>query len=504
MIDKRAVNSRELIKSMMIIGSAQGLSILMSIIKLKGVAILLGPSGIGLLGIYNSFLAMMQKSAGLGMKMSGVREIAASSGEEKKLSLVRRVLFIAHLLQGLIAMISVWLLRENISIWLFGEIEFAEEVGLVGLAILFALLSSSQVALLQGMRKINNLGRITVIGAFVTSLTGLFIIWLIGQNGLIWFVIIQPLTAFIVAMKYTKKLPKPLNIEYSLKNQWSIWKSMAKIGIAFMLGGLISTVTILIVRSKILQELGLDAAGHFAAAWGLTMTYIGPMLAAMGADYYPRLTEVIKNKYAAINLMNDQAQLGLSIGGPLLILLIGFAPWVITLLYSSEFYPAVALLQWQAFGNIFKILVWSIVFSHIAAGHSKTFFFLDISFNIVFLCILWPLLFSYGILIIGPAFAIANGFSLVLNIVFAKKYLGFKWDPLSLKLLILQTVLALITLIFALQAPLMGAIFSLIIASITGVFGLRIVVSKIGQNGSIPKKIYNIFKRVNWPIKIKS
>jgi hypothetical protein len=48
MIDKRALNSRGLIQSMMIIGSAQGLSILMSIIKLKGVAILLGPSGIGL------------------------------------------------------------------------------------------------------------------------------------------------------------------------------------------------------------------------------------------------------------------------------------------------------------------------------------------------------------------------------------------------------------------------------------------------------------------------
>ena len=46
------------------------------------------------------------------------------------------------------------------------------------------------------------------------------------------------------------------------------------------------------------------------------MTYVGFFLGAMGADYYPRLTEVIHDKVAAVRLMNDQAQLGLAIGGP--------------------------------------------------------------------------------------------------------------------------------------------------------------------------------------------
>ena len=59
------------------------------------------------------------------------------------------------------------------------------------------------------------------------------------------------------------------------------------------------------------------------------MTYVGFLLGAMGADYYPRLTEVIHDKVAAVRLMNDQAQLGLAIGGPVLLLLIGLAPWVI-------------------------------------------------------------------------------------------------------------------------------------------------------------------------------
>ena len=67
------------------------------------------------------------------------------------------------------------------------------------------------------------------------------------------------------------------------------------------------------------------------------MTYVGFLLGAMGADYYPRLTEVIHDKVAAVRLMNEQAQLGLAIGGPVLLLLVGLAPWVISLLILQRF-----------------------------------------------------------------------------------------------------------------------------------------------------------------------
>ena len=39
-------------------------------------------------------------------------------------------------------MIAVWLLRERIAIWLFGDASRATEVGLIGIAILIGLLST--------------------------------------------------------------------------------------------------------------------------------------------------------------------------------------------------------------------------------------------------------------------------------------------------------------------------------------------------------------------------
>ena len=493
--------SRGLIRSMMIIGSAQAVNILISIVRMKVLAVLLGPSGVGLLSIYNSLQGMVQQTAGLGMGSSGVREIASSRGEEATLSRVRRVLFAAHLLQGGLAMAAVWLLRVPIATWLFGDTTRVTEVGLIGIAILLALLGTAQTALLQGLRQISDLGRVTVLAAFTGTAAGLLAVWMQGESGLIWFILVQPLATVFVALHYTRRLPKPTVARLSVTETWEIWKPMAKLGAAFMLGGLATTATLLLVRGRISQELGLDAAGHFAAAWGITMTYVGFLLGAMGADYYPRLTEVIHDKVAAVRLMNDQAQLGLAIGGPVLLLLIGLAPWVINLLYSDAFGPAATLLQWQTVGNVFKLASWALGFSIAASARGKTFLMVQINFNVVFLLLLWPSLATFGIQAAGPAFTLAYLVHFAVLSVLVRRILGFRWQALSLGLLGLHAGLAVALLAVALTAPLAAAIASPILGLATGLFGLRVVLVKIGPQGRLAARFARLYAAIGWPIK---
>jgi len=485
---------------MIIIGSAQVAKILIAILRMKVLALLLGPSGVGLLSIYNSLLSMVKTAAGLGMGSSGVREIAGAKGEEQALSRVRRVLFAAHLVQGTLALLGVWLLRAQIAEWLFADSGYATEVGLIGLAILFTLLATAQTALLQGMRRIGDLGRVTVLGSLVGTMAGLAAVWLYGQAGLVWFVVVQPLAAILIALHYTRRLPQPTALYPSLSEIWHVWKPMAKLGAAFMLGGLTTTATLLLVRSLITQELGLEAAGHFAAAWGITMTYVGFLLGAMSADYYPRLTEVIDTPVAATRLMNDQAQLGLAIGGPVLLLLIGLAPWVITLLYSSEFGPAAELLQWQTVGNVFKLASWSLGFAFVAAARSKTFLLLQINFNAIFLLITWPGLTYFGLIAAGPAFMIAYILHFGLLNILAHTLLGFRWQSLSLWLLTLHVALSIGLLILAQSVPTMAAIASPLLAFATGVFGLRVVLIKMGPEGRLAARLTRLYARLGWPI----
>ena len=485
---------------MTVIGSAQAVKILISILRMKVLALLLGPAGIGLLSIYNNLLAMMSTAAGLGMGSSGVRQIASVKGEEQALTRVRRVLFAALLVQGVLAMVGVWFLRTNIAEWLLGDREYATEVGLIGVAILLGLLGTAQTALLQGMRRIGDLARVTVLSALIGTVSGLAAVWFYGEVGLIWFVVVQPLATIVIASRYTSRLPKPSAPRPSVVEIWEVWKPMAKLGVAFMLGGLATTAMLLLVRGRISQELGLDAAGHFAAAWGLTMTYVGFLLGAMGADYYPRLTEVIHDKVAAVRLMNDQAQLGLAIGGPVLLLLIGLAPWVITLLYSSAFEPAVSLLQWQMVGNVFKLASWALAFSIIAAARGKTFFLMELSFNIVFLSMVLIFLPHVGLEVTAYAFVLGYLVYLTIVYVLARNIHGFRWQALSLGMLGLHSSLGVALMVLALIAPLVAAVASPLLAAATGLFGLRVVLIKIGATSRIAARVARIYVVIGWPI----
>ena len=206
-------------------------------------------------------------------------------------------------------MVSVWVFRADISEWLLGDSLYKNEVGLIGFAILLTLIGTAHTALLQGMRSIDDLGRVTVYSALIGTIGGLAGIWFLGESGLVWFLVIQPLATTIIASKYTKRLPISKKNILGANEVWDIWKPMVKLGAAFMLGGLVTSVTMIIVRQRIIQELGLDAAGLFAAAWGISMIYIGLMLSAVSADYYPRLTEMITDRNAATKLMNDQLQI---------------------------------------------------------------------------------------------------------------------------------------------------------------------------------------------------
>lgn len=495
------MSSRGLFRSMLIIGGAQSVNVMLSILRLKLLAVWLGPAGVGLLGIYSNLQQMAGNTAGLGMQNSGVRQLASARGDEQAVSRVRQVVLLAHLIQGSLAMAGVWLLREPIAIWLIGDRTYATEVGLIGIAVLLMLLATAHTTLLQGLRHIGALGKVSVLGAFGGTLVGLTVVWFQGMEGLLWFVLAQPLFTLLAALVFTRRLVRnDGGASLTLKAIWSEWMPMVKLGSVFMLGGLATTGTLLVVRGWLTQDLGLEAAGHFAAAWGITMTYVGFLLGAMGADYFPRLTEVIHDRPGAHRLMNDQMQLGLALGGPVLILLVGLAPLVIRLLYTEEFGDAVTLLQWQSVGNVLKLACWPLGFAFVAAAQPRVFLFTQVNFNIAFMLIVWVGLPVLGLEIAGIAFLLGYAVHFgVLNLLVRRLH-DFRWESLSLKLLAVHTGMTLGLLPLVLMAPALGGIVSVFLALVTGFVGGHIVITKIGPHGRVAV-VARIYATLGWPIR---
>jgi O-antigen/teichoic acid export membrane protein len=415
---------REIFRSSAIIGGSSIVNIGIGIIRVKIVALLLGPAGIGLFGIYGSIVGLGTIVAGCGLSNSAVRQLALSTDDPQSRTSARRVLLFANLALGCLAMLVTWSLRDAIAQTVFEGAISESDVGWLGLAMLLSLIASSQTTLLQGLRRIGDLARVNIISAAAGSTLGVSIVYVLGQSGVVWMLVVAPAASILVAIRYTQRLSMvPQKFEW--KQSLCQCHAMLRFGIPVMIGGLMNIGAEFLVRALIIRDLGIESAGYFQSSWAISMTYLGFVLGAMATDYYPRLTEAYRSRERTRQLVNEQVEMTLLIGGPLILGMITFAPLAIYALYSPEFSPAAEILRWQMLGSIVKLIGWPMGFVVLASGRSILFIYTQFVWNAIYLLLLYLFLESAGLLITGIAFAIAYLVS-VFNIWFVvNKLIGF-------------------------------------------------------------------------------
>lgn len=442
MATKESSSKKQILKSSAIVGGASFITILIGLVKVKVLAVLLGPTGIGLMGILTTIMGTGATFFGMGLGTSGVRELVLNNESTDNLGLVRKALFSANVILGLLATLTIFLFKERLSEWFFQSPDYQYAISIIAVGVFFSLISGSQTTLLQGLRKITDLAKVKVIGAFTATFIGLLFIWILGESGVPFFVISVPLVTCLVAFYFCLKLPKTTSSSIAIKQLSIQWRSMFTLGFAFMLTGLLGTGSQLIVRYILNEELSMEAVGYFQSAWQISMTYITFVLGAMAADYYPRLTQTIHDKDAANRLVNEQAEIAIVFAAPVLLAMITFAPLVISLLYSKEFLDSVEILRWQVFGDALKILSWPLGFIILAKGYSKLFFITELIWHASYILFVYCGIEYFGVEITGYAFA-ASYLVYIFVVYFSSMEVnGFQWELKNVKLIICLILIA--------------------------------------------------------------
>lgn len=410
-------------------GAASVINILFGLVRMKAAAVLLGPAGVGLFGIYQNLVSTAATVSALGFGTVGTRQIAEAhaNGQDQDVTAARRALFWGSLILAALGASIFYFLRNQIAANILAEPVRGTEVGWLAVGVALTVLAGSQTALLNGLRRIGDLARIQVASGIMAVVLGIGAILLWREDGMLVLVVIGPLTSFVMGHWYVSKLEQVKTGPTPLAALAGQWRMMAILGLAFMVSSLVTSLGHLAVRTLVQRELGLDALGQFQAAWTIGMTYLTFVLGAMATDYYPRLAGCIHDKPTACRLINEQTEIALLLAGPVLLILLALAPWVIHLLYSAEFAPAVGILRWQLLGDIFKILSWPLGFALLAAGAGKTFVLTETAGTGVFVLSVAAGLPMLGVIATGVAFLALYLAYLPLVFWFAYQRLDFRY-----------------------------------------------------------------------------
>jgi len=390
-------------RSTALIGGATAGSIVIGLVRTKIFALLIGPLGIGLLGLLQAIQTTAATIAQAGLQVSGVRQVAAAENEEQA-ALARAAIWTLTWPLALTGGLLLWLLREPVARLVTGSSDEAGQIGLLGIAVWLTVIAASQLAVLQGYRRIGDLARARLWGAFFGAAAGIALVWWLREDGVVWALIAASLASILVAHVYGRTLPRWSWRSVRTARLAPEWSALIRLGLAITISGLVGTAAQVAARALIVRESGLDAAGLFQAAWGVSATNLTLLLGAMSADYFPRMSAVAGDPAKEAPLAEQQLAVALLIAGPLLIALSTGSEIALHLLYSSEFTGAARLLQWQLLGDALRLVGWA--FAMILLARRDMLFYMagEIGFAVVYLVLIGALQGRMGIEAAGLAY----------------------------------------------------------------------------------------------------
>lgn len=384
--------NRKIFHSISLFGGIQVIQVIISLIRSKIVAILLGPSGIGMLSLFSSTTNIISTFSGLGLNFSAVRQISLANNSNDT-SLLNRAINVFKQWMYFTAILGLFItliFSKQLSFYTFGNNGYTSSFIILSISLIFTALYNRNIAVLQGLQKLKHLAYSAVLGSGISLILSIPVFYLMGENGIVYSILGASIVTFIISSIFIKW--NNFESSYiSFSRLYHEGKDSVKLGLIMMISSLIGTIVTFLVNIYIRNLGGINDVGLYQAGITLTTQYIGLIFTSMSMDYFPRLSSVSENNDQVKNLVNKQLNIIFLIASPLIILLIILAPFIINTLFSNEFNSIVTFVRIVCLGLLFKTASFPIGYISFAKGDKKTFFIFDallgnvmtITFNIL-------------------------------------------------------------------------------------------------------------------------
>ena len=356
-----------------IIATGTAVSLLVSVLTSKALALLVGPTGVGIYGLMQSVLGVAGIVFGLGLATALVRS-TASALASTRLDQVASLRTTAWQL-GLVMALVMTLLGFAARNWVAGTIlnneALAGAVPVLGLAAGLMLLWSIETGALNGHHEISVLTQATVASSLLGGVAIAVAVALSGVDGIAVGLLGAAgagLAASTILAGRAIGSPPLLKASGALRAA----RELLALGIPYALSQLAGTGAQLVLPVLVLYLLNAEAVGYYRAAVTISVGYLAFALNALAQDYYPRVAAAPTEELRG--LIERRTRLVLALGVPVILVMLAVAPVAVALLYSGAFEPAARILQWQLIGDLLKLPAWAMAFAILARGRARAFF----------------------------------------------------------------------------------------------------------------------------------
>lgn len=451
-------NYRQIFKSTSLLGSVQMLYVLIAVLRNKIAAQFIGPAGIGLADLYGRTLDLMGNATNFGLGLSAVRRLSeVYKAENESLEIagtgnqpqafpqsMRQVRLIRTwvLLSAILGVLVTLSLSPIISRLTTGSADYTLSFCLLAPMVGFSTLMGGEMAILKATCRLKRLAFASACGAVTTLVVSAPLYIFFGMRGIVPTLLIT--SAAMLAFNLRESVHVfPYCIGPMQKDFLQKGVPLLKLGTAYILAGVMTSGAEMLIRVGLMSSpLGFAEIGFYTAGFTLTVSYARMIFVAMDAEFYPRLSTVVKNRRAMNLNINRQINTLIVLMAPFLLLFCAFLPLIIRILYTTQFLVIIPMVLCAAPCMFFKAVYTPIAYIPLARGDSFVYMTMELIYDVV-LCLTviggYQLCGLYGA---GMGLAVAHLFDFfMVHLVYARRY-GYRMNRATLwRVIVLLTLL---------------------------------------------------------------
>lgn len=349
-------------------------SIIVSLLTAKVMALYLQPAGYGYYGLLQNFVLIGSLLGGWGMA-TGIVRIGAAAVKQENWSAVaalRRAAWWIFSILAVFVIVALAIFRGQLSQWVLNSPLQGSVILLMGIPILLVAARNVHMGTLNAHHRVEALAKCGILMTVLCAAATIPIVVAFGAKGIIAAVIADALVACAVYYYFLNRAVGPVTVHPTRKQTEEAAKSLLHFGGPYTVSMLLGTGVQLALPMLVLHMLGAESVGYYRAATAISFGYLGFLITAMGQDYYPRVSAAASRPQELVKLINEQHRLVMLVTVPMILGALAFVPYLVPLIYSTKFMPAVAILEWQVIGDLFRFAGWTMSCAILArCGASK-------------------------------------------------------------------------------------------------------------------------------------
>lgn len=358
-------------RSSALMGGASAVAMATGLLRGKLVALVLGPSGVGLMGLLNQLSTSLTQILSFGLGNSAVKHVAAAEAEERA---HREGVVYAFAVKLAIfgALISL-IVSVPVCLATFGSFTNLPLIMAISLTVPLAIVSMALGALLQARGQVSSVARAQIYSSLAAFLVGVPLIWFGGMWGLVGALAATTLAPLMI-------LPRFIRIDFpgvrSALDASTGTAPLVRMGFALIGTIIVGQVSAYLTRIAVVQGLGLAEAGYYQAAFSIAGSIPAFVFAAMSTDFYPRVAAA-KDEEEALAVTERQIKAGVVLATPCFAGMVFFGPSLLKFFYSAQFSEALGLLRWMVWGVACRLVSWPLGYWLLARATPRQLFWLE-------------------------------------------------------------------------------------------------------------------------------